>query len=320
MRLLDQYDQQLEVEYRGELYHVRDNGAVCRQHKPGQRRRQLDEVWTFGRPHASKGYMHVGSEVVHRIVATAFHGQKPSEKHIVDHIDTNRRNNRVENLQWITRLDNLLLNPITLRRIITAYGSLDEFFKNPGALKEGASIGNFEWMRTVSKEEAQESLVRLRKWADSGRIPEGGELGEWIFGAHQSNKPALEVISDQQSLTPMAIQRNWKTPSEFPTCPDSIGTEPLFEYADSLKYQTVFSRTAFGETLTVQADQNGELLSVLGNLAGNPIKQWGVTKVTVEDGKFIHESVRTYFTLQGALKEHCKLLNVPIDESIDDYA
>ena len=50
----------------------------------------------------------IGAVVVHRIVATAFHGEQPSEKHIVDHIDTNRRNNRAENLRWITRLDNLL--------------------------------------------------------------------------------------------------------------------------------------------------------------------------------------------------------------------
>ena len=42
--------------------------------------------------------MDIGTEVVHRIVATAFHGEQPSVKHIVDHIDTNRRNNRVENL------------------------------------------------------------------------------------------------------------------------------------------------------------------------------------------------------------------------------
>ena len=29
--------------------------------------------------------------------------------------------------------------------------------------------------------------------------------------------------------------------------------------------------------------------------------------MTIEKGKFVHEAVRTYFTLQGALKEHCGL-------------
>ena len=143
----------------------------------------------FGRPNASTGYMHVGSEVVHRIVATAFYDDQPSEKHIIDHIDTNRRNSRVENLRWITRLDNLLLNPITRQRIISAYGSMDEFFKNPGAATKPGSVRNFGWMRTVSKEEAQASRNRLLKWADSGQIPKGGRLGEWVYGTRQLNEP-----------------------------------------------------------------------------------------------------------------------------------
>lgn len=59
--------------------------------------------------------------------------EQPSEKHIVDHIDTNRRNNRADNLRWITRLDNILNNPVTRRRIEIAYGSIDAFFENPRA-------------------------------------------------------------------------------------------------------------------------------------------------------------------------------------------
>ena len=178
--LLHQFDQELEVEYRGEMYRVRDNGAVCRQCKPNKRKRPLDGIWTFGGPNASTGYMHIGSVVVHRIIATAFHGEQPSEKHIVDHIDTNRRNNRVENLRWITRLDNVLLNPITLRRIIIAYGSLDEFFKNPGAPAESKAIKNFEWMRTVSKEEAQKCR---NKPSPVGRVrPDTQRGNSWRMG------------------------------------------------------------------------------------------------------------------------------------------
>jgi len=65
--------------------------------------------------------MLIASEVVHRIVATVFHGNPPSKHHIVDHIDTNRQNNRPENLRWVTRLENILLNPITCRRIEIAW-------------------------------------------------------------------------------------------------------------------------------------------------------------------------------------------------------
>jgi hypothetical protein len=128
--LLDQFDRELEAAYRGEVYRVRDNGAVCRQRKPGWRKRPLDDLWTFGVPSRFTGYMQIGNNVVvHRIVATAFHGEQPSEKHVVDHIDTNRQNNRAENLRWVTRLDNVLNNPVTRRKIEIAYGSIEAFFR-----------------------------------------------------------------------------------------------------------------------------------------------------------------------------------------------
>lgn len=45
----------------------------------------------------------------HRIVATAFHGAPPtSERSLVDHINTNRRNNRPENLHLCDRMGKYL--------------------------------------------------------------------------------------------------------------------------------------------------------------------------------------------------------------------
>ena len=321
-RLLDQFDKELEVEYRGEMYRVRDNGSVYRKRRPNRRKRPRDEIWTFGTPGASSGYMHIGTEVVHRIVATAFHGEQPSEKHIVDHIDTNRRNNRVENLRWITRLDNLLQNPITRHRITIAFGSLDEFFKNPGAPLNPKAIKNFDWMRTVSKEEAQESRERLLRWAESDQTPKGGVLGEWIYGAGRDEQ-VIEERPDGQSPTPNAIQRNWKTPSEFLMCPENIS---LTEYAERLKFGTVFARNQFGQSLTVITGERDGILSVVCNLPNNPVKGWSLAKVTIENGKFVHEAAGTYFSFHGALKNHCNLLGIPfeelgipLEESIDDY-
>ena len=118
-------------EYRGETYRVRENGSIYRIQKTNKRKRPLDEKWTFGTPDKQYGYWNFSSEKAHRIVATAFHGKQPSEKHVVDHIDTNRKNNRPENLRWITKLENLLLNPITLSRIIFKYGSINNFLANP---------------------------------------------------------------------------------------------------------------------------------------------------------------------------------------------
>jgi hypothetical protein len=314
-RLLDQFDKELEIEYRGEMYRVRDNGSVCRQRRPNERTRPLDEIWTFGWANASTGYMQIGAVVVHRIVATAFRGEQPSEKHIVDHIDTNRRNNRVENLRWITRLDNLLQNPITRRRIELAYGSLDEFVNNPSAPLN--SKANFDWMRTVSKQEAQESRERLLRWAESDQSPKGGVLGDWIYGARR-DEPVVEETLDVQSPTPNAIQRSWKTPTEFVMCPDNIC---LTEYAGRLEPGTVFVRNKFGQSLVVTAAEGDGLLSVVCHSPENSVKEWSVAKVIIENGKFVHEGGGTYFTLQGALKKHYGLLGIPCEgESIDDYS
>lgn len=51
---------------------------------------------------------------IHRLVALAFI-PNPLNKPQVDHIDTNRANNNVENLRWVTATENNN-NPITLNR------------------------------------------------------------------------------------------------------------------------------------------------------------------------------------------------------------
>jgi hypothetical protein len=81
-RLLHQFDKELTVEYRGEAYRARDNGSVSRQRRPNKRKRSLDDKWTFGWANAATGYLQIGTEVVHRIIATAFYGKQPSEKHL----------------------------------------------------------------------------------------------------------------------------------------------------------------------------------------------------------------------------------------------
>ena len=55
---------------------------------------------------------------VHRIVAMAFI-DKPNEKNHIDHINTNRLDNRVENLKWCTRLENAR-NPITHQKVVNS--------------------------------------------------------------------------------------------------------------------------------------------------------------------------------------------------------
>ena len=55
---------------------------------------------------------------IHRLVANAFI-QNPLNKKEVDHINTDKNNNAVSNLKWVTRKENVN-NPITKSRLIEA--------------------------------------------------------------------------------------------------------------------------------------------------------------------------------------------------------
>lgn len=55
-------------------------------------------------------------EKVYRVIAQLF-VPNPENKPEVDHIDTNRNNNRADNLRWVTHKENMN-NPITLQRLI----------------------------------------------------------------------------------------------------------------------------------------------------------------------------------------------------------
>lgn len=179
--MIDDFEKEIECHYKGETYSVRDNGAVMRHSRVGYKPRPLDNFWTYGKYNKKTGYAEIASERVHRIVATAFLGEAPSPQHVVDHIDTNRRNNRPENLRWITKLENILLNPITGKRIELVCGSIEEFLKDPSKLRQNYVDRDFEWMRAVSKEEAAACLDRLLSWAKSDIPLFGGSLGEWIY-------------------------------------------------------------------------------------------------------------------------------------------
>lgn len=318
---LDIYESEKNCEYRGEIYHVRDNGTIFRCQKPNKRKRPLDEKWTFGKPCKQKGYMNFSSETVHRIVATAFHGKQPSEKHIVDHIDTNKKNNRPENLRWITRLENILLNPITLSRVIFKYGSIDNFLSNPSKPIDGELEQNFDWMRAVTKEESDNTRKNLINWAKEGKIPTGGQLGEWIF-SNLGQQIEVEENPLTESITPNAIQKNWKTPSEFPNCPPELTDNSIESYKEKLTKESIFSINQYGESTVEDSEISENKSELIVLTTSDSLKPFALAKVYIENGKFVHESLGTFFTLIGAQKRFNLSLGLEWtgEDSIDDYS
>lgn len=325
--LLDIFEEERTCKYKGDTYSVRDNGAVYRHSRENKRLRKLDNQWTFGKPN-NHGYMLIASEVVHRIVATAFHGEQLSKSHIVDHIDTNRQNNRPENLRWITRLDNILLNPITLSKIRYKYGSIDNFLANPSQPLNGKLEQNFDWMRTVTREEAENTRLNLLKWAEEGKLPKGGDLDEWVFSKlnhveihDEKEKEYIKKDPIIQSLTSNAVQKNWKTPSEFPNCPDSTNGEALVIYKEKLIKGAVFSENQYGESIVDVSDINESSKELFVITETKNVTSYALAKVYIEENVFVHETVRSFFTLIGAQKQFTLALGLEWEgeDSIDDY-
>lgn len=325
-----------ECDYKDRHYTVRDNGAIYRHRKEGSRASKLDNTWTFGTKDTKTGYMLYGGVRVHQIVATAFHGAPKDPNMVVDHIDTNRCNNRPENLRWLTRLENVLNNPFTRKRVEFLCGSIEAFLKNPSILRQSASEPNSVWMRTVSREEAAKCLKNLTRWVaedkqrDADR-PKGEGIGEWIYKEgdgfgdlwdtgwekrdyrtpwdiqkEQIEKETQEYFEAQlalkPSLTPGAMQRKWKIPTGFPLCPQNPSSNPLQDYLINLKPGEIYCRNDVYESPVMKAEisVDGQKIAVLCTTAG--VTNFALSEITFEDGRYVHTSVRTFFSEEGAEK------------------
>jgi len=303
-----EYKAEVVCAYGGERYSIRDNGSVLRYPLEGKRQRPNDNSWTLGKLNFKTGYLEIASVRIHRIVATAFHGAPPTKAHVVDHIDTNKQNNRPENLRWVTRLENILLNPITARRIELVCGSVEEFLADPSKFRNKFQEPNYEWMCTVSIQEAQASKARLLAWAKRDIPLKGGTLGDWIYNrslSKEKNETQLEIIN---SLTTNAVQKahNWKTPSEFPCCPKEKHLKPITTYFKNLKIGDIFSRNHFTssvvEHFAISKDEK-TLWIMCKSEDENPIKPYSLAEVTYQDDVFVHNSLGSFFQKVGAEKQ-----------------
>lgn len=248
--LLNDFKEVKECIINGEVYSVRDNGSILRHSRKVGRKRKNDNVWTFGNTNKSNPYLHLSNVRVHRIVATAFHGEPEDPKYVVDHIDTNCRNNRPENLRWLSRLENSLKNPITRKKIEYLCGSIDAFLKDPSILHNLKLDPNYSWMRTVSKEEAHNCKIRMHIWANK----------EQSYKKEITNKRSLErnvykpikkweVFGREPGLdlsrTPWCAQYMWKAPTSFPLAPESIDENPISSYLRNISKGTIFSESEY---------------------------------------------------------------------------
>lgn len=314
-----------ECDYKGEHYSAREDGMIMRHAKSGMRKRKFDDVWTYGSLNVSNGYLFLSSIRVHIIVATAFHGDHDSKVYVVDHVDTNRQNNRPDNLRWLTRLENALNNEITRKKIELICGSIEAFINNPSLLRGYENNDkNFGWMRTVSCEEARNSFENWTNWAKTTTATHDpnykkGEIGEWIYqkpkfvksipSEYETNScslPLYDFPSQQSqekqeddnslitdSLTPLAAQYHWKTPTIFPCCPNVINKNGLLLYKANLINGNIFSSNDYFTYYVVDKDMwaEGDELIVLATDNKEQFQSWSIVSIKMTNGKYVHKSI-----------------------------
>lgn len=356
---IDNYSEIRECDYKGEHYSVRDNGAIMRHARKGKPVRKGDNTWSFGSKDEKSGYMVFCGARVHIVVATAFYGANDSTKLVVDHIDTNRCNNRPENLRWLTRLENALNNPVTRKRI--AYlcgGDIQKFIDNPSCLRDLTGTNqDVMWMRTVTKEEAQNAYERVMSWANISEketLSQGGRMGEWIYAPYNEyknpantedpirpmmydvygnpigpkpsrrEKKVLESNTDYyETSNPLAVQIGWAphTKPEFPCCPEQIENSPLQEYANNLEVGTTFVDIFYGASTIYEYSKTRDKIVIITRLPEGSPKNFALAEILWNGKLFIHKALGTYFEENGVRAAYARELGLKWNgpESIDNY-
>lgn len=149
--------------------------------------------------------------------------------------------------------------------------------------------------------------------------------GEQPVRKHEENNPEKRNIKIFErnvlttSLTPNAMQLNWKTPTKFPQCPPTTSTTPLEDYAENLKCGNIISSNQYGSHIIDEWIIYNKMLLVRTHTYNN-IKNFSLLTITASDNKFVHES-RTFFeeiVAKNALYE-IQGMNDRIIPNIDSY-
>ncbi len=288
MILLDTYNEEKEIEYRGERYSVRDNGSILRHPKNKDKVRKLDNFWTFGTVDKNKGYYIFSGENVHRIVACAFIKDNDNDRNlVVDHIDTNKQNNRPSNLRWVTRFDNLVLNEITRTKVELACGMpIEEVLKDMSVLHNKKLPPNIEWMRVVTQEEANQTLENWKKWvAQKQVLIEKGNFME---------KMIKHVYSSQKN-----------TSGDYPLEPKGNGIE-LVDYYNKLGNGQVFFKKVYNHEVVefkifdVAYNEKENYIAVATSIVEG-IKTLYITYIRRKNDMFDYET-RSFFAQESVDK------------------
>ena len=329
-----------ECSWKDEHYLVREDGFIYRKPKEGSRKRKLDEVWSVGSMEESTGYCKFGGERVHLIVATAFHGHHDTKKFIVEHIDGNRAHNAPSNLRWISKLKAAFDNPDNIQKLLIYFpNGLQEFLENPSLLKQrGCVFPEISWIGGVTSDEAKDAYEKSQnngeglfieqnkqyipsvKTKEDNYHPfaEGENIAEFLKSSERESRlqekmeEFLSFVPDTEdwkyfmtvSPTPLVLQDNWMTPTEFPCCPDKADTDTIRHYHEMLSTDVLFCKNEKWESFvldTALSEDQSKLWVLTDSKTG--LKRWALTEIYIKEGFIVHCAVGTFFEKVGAEKQ-----------------
>lgn len=331
MKNIEIYSKEVECIYKDEKYSVRDNGAVMRHMRDGKRIRKDDNIWSFGKLNTKYGFMEIGGKRIHRIVAIAFLGNPPTKQHVVTHVDTDKRNNRSENLRWVTKFENTILTPHNCEKIRNICGiGIEEILKNVKILQDIDLTINFSWIKIINQDEATLSYKHLLEIANIDKHEVFSSLDEWLIHRYEIQNRVLNDNHEEksyikQSLTKNAIQVKWAVPSEFPCCPQGIVDNPIIAYFENLNKGSIFCINNYYQRnvldTALSEDKKTVFISSESIDLKNAVKPWALAKVTYENSTYVHYNLGSYFAKNGVEKYFCLAQGKKWTggDSIDDY-
>lgn len=145
----------------------------------------------------------------------------------------------------------------------------------------------------------------MDKWEKFWKNEKKSSLPDDFFQMnYQEDNDEEEVPDYIESLTTGAVQRNWRTPTEFPCCPAKISDAPLEDYLKNLQIGKIFCKHQYGQSEIVKfglaKDKNSIVIQCFD--AKNSVKGWYIVKITFENNLFVHTSDTSCFTDDGADK------------------
>lgn len=300
-----------EYTYKNEKYSACADGKIMRHSREGKKKRLLDDEWSIGKSDVERGFLHIGSERVHRIVAFAFLGEPQNQSDVVYHVDGNKENNHISNLKWVTKFESFISNVYNQNQLEILCGiDLKILLSNFSKYSFELEGSKFSWLMDIPDEEALRALEFLKPKV----------LNVNCLTNTDTNIPC--VIDYYESLTEGAIQANWKTPCEFVCCPPINEENSIKIYTENLKVGELFLKNRYGQSTVSEfaiTNNDNELYVVTENLEN--MKKYAIAKVTFEKGLFIHASLGSFFSLDGAQKEFTLVqgLEWTGEDSVDDY-